>query len=76
LLKNMKKRYIQFLTVPFGSIRDEYRTHSNIWHRTLKFTENDEQFSGQAIDIDKDGFLLVVDEAGTNHRLMSADIDL
>ncbi|MHD0382658.1 biotin--[acetyl-CoA-carboxylase] ligase [Staphylococcus simulans] len=76
LLKNMKKRYIQFLTVPFESIRDEYRTHSNIWHRTLKFTENDEQFSGQAIDIDKDGFLLVVDEAGTNHRLMSADIDL
>ncbi|WP_114603340.1 biotin--[acetyl-CoA-carboxylase] ligase [Staphylococcus sp. EZ-P03] len=76
LLGNMKKRYIQFLTVPFEDIREEYRTHSNIWHRTLKFTENDTVFTGQALDIDKDGFLQVVDEEGKPHRLMSADIDL
>ncbi|MGV3066555.1 hypothetical protein [Staphylococcus simulans] len=28
------------------------------------------------MDIDKDGFLLVEYEEGTNHRLMSADVDL
>ena len=76
LLENMKTRYIQFLTVPFESIREEYVEHSNIWNRKLKFTENDKQFSGKAISIDKDGFLLVEDEQGEKHRLMSADIDL
>lgn len=76
LLENMKKRYIQFLTLPFKSIREEYIKHSNIWNRQLKFTENDTQFSGEAIDIDQDGFLLVVDNKGEKHRLMSADIDL
>ena len=48
---------------------------TNIWHRQLKFTENDHQFWG-AIDIDSDGFLIVKDEKGQLHRLMSADIDL
>lgn len=76
LLENINKRYIQFLTVPFESIREEYIEHSNIWNRKLKFTENDEQFPGKAIGIDKDGFLLVEDEKGEKHRLMSADIDL
>ena len=49
---------------------------TNIWHRQLKFTENDHQFLGEAIDIDSDGFLIVKDEEGQLHRLMSADIDL
>ncbi len=31
---------------------------------------------GEAIDIDSDGFLIVKDEEGQLHRLMSADIDL
>ncbi|MDQ7182772.1 biotin--[acetyl-CoA-carboxylase] ligase, partial [Staphylococcus epidermidis] len=48
----------------------------NIWHRQLKFTENNHQFLGEAIDIDSDGFLIVKDEKGQLHRLMSADIDL
>lgn len=30
---------------------------------------------GQAIDLDYDGYLIVRDEAGESHRLISADID-
>ena len=69
-------RFDQFLHQTFESIREEYIHATNIWHRQLKFTENNHQFLGEAIDIDSDGFLIVKDEKGQLHRLMSADIDL
>lgn len=47
-----------------------------MWNRQLRFTENGHQFIGEAFDIDQDGFLLVKDDEGNLHRLMSADIDL
>lgn len=75
LLQEIEKRYNQFLTLPFSEIREEYIAASNIWNRTLLFTENDKQFKGQAIDLDYDGYLIVRDEAGESHRLISADID-
>ena len=44
--------------------------------RPLRFTENNEQFIGEAIDIDHDGFLMVKDNQGQLRRLISADIEL
>ena len=56
LIEEIEKRYHQFLNSSFETIRDEYIRTSNIWHRKLTFTENGEQFIGEAIDIDNDGF--------------------
>ena len=60
----------------FTEIRNEYIEASNIWQRQLRFTENDKQFIGEAIDIDNDGFLIVRDENNDVRRLISADIDI
>ena len=60
----------------FSEIRNEYIEASNIWQRQLRFTENDKQFIGEAIDIDDDGFLIVRDENNDVRRLISADIDI
>ena len=54
--EEIEKRYHQFLNSSFETIRDEYIRTSNIWHRKLTFTENGEQFIGEAIDINNDGF--------------------
>ncbi|PNZ14166.1 biotin--[acetyl-CoA-carboxylase] ligase [Staphylococcus simiae] len=75
LLHNIEYRYRQFLTLPFSDIRDEYKHASNIWNRTLTFTENDQQFEGQAVDIDEEGYLIVQDNDGKTHQLISADIE-
>ena len=56
LIEEIEKRYHQFLNSSFETIRDEYIRTSNIWHRKLTFTESGEQFIGEAIDIDNDGF--------------------
>lgn len=56
LIEEIEKRYHQFLNSSFETIRDEYIRTSNIWHRKLTFTENGEQFIGEAIDINNDGF--------------------
>lgn len=76
LIEEIEKRYHQFLNSSFETIRDEYIRTSNIWHRKLTFTENGEQFIGEAIDINNDGFLIVKDEDNQTRRLISADIDI
>ncbi|MDY4023442.1 biotin--[acetyl-CoA-carboxylase] ligase [Staphylococcus borealis] len=76
LISSIEKRYTQFLTQPFAEIRNEYIQASNIWQRQLRFTENNTQFIGEAIDIDRDGFLIVKDENNEVRRLISADIDI
>lgn len=76
LIKEIEKRYNQFLKVPFEEIREEYIAATNMWQRPLRFTENNEQFIGEAIDIDHDGFLMVKDNQGQLRRLISADIEL
>jgi len=75
LVSHIEYRYKQFLAEPFLTIRDEYIAASNIWNKTLRFTENGRQFHGEALDIDEDGFLLVLDEENNRHRLISADIE-
>ncbi|MGS0650528.1 biotin--[acetyl-CoA-carboxylase] ligase, partial [Staphylococcus arlettae] len=75
LIKNIEYRYNQFINNSFDTIRDEYIAASNIWHKRLRFTENKEQFYGEVIDIDNNGFLLVTDENNQTRKLMSADID-
>ncbi|UDI78258.1 biotin--[acetyl-CoA-carboxylase] ligase [Staphylococcus taiwanensis] len=76
LISSINYRYNQFLTQSFETIRSEYIEASNIWHRKLRFTENGQQFVGEAVDIDKDGFLMVKDDANEVRRLISADIDI
>src|SRR5699024_1989319 len=75
LVNNIEHRYHQFITEPFSTIRKEYIDASNIWNKTLRFTENTKQFHGEALDIDQDGFLHVKDENDKHHRLISADIE-
>ncbi|PHK49220.1 biotin--[acetyl-CoA-carboxylase] ligase [Staphylococcus edaphicus] len=76
LIKQIEYRYAQFLEEPFSTIRDEYIAASNIWNKQLRFTENNKQFKGEAIDIDANGFLIVLDENNKQHQLISADIEL
>ncbi|PTK60695.1 biotin--[acetyl-CoA-carboxylase] ligase [Staphylococcus nepalensis] len=76
LIHQIEKRYNQFLNQPFSTIRKEYIEASNIWNRTLKFTDNGNQFQGEAIDIDDEGYLIVIDNQKEYHKLMSADIEL
>lgn len=75
LMQRIEVRYQQFLTEPFTTIKDEYIQRSNIWNKQLRFTEGKQQFYGKVMEIDDQGFLLVVDCDGDFHRLMSADID-
>ena len=76
LLECIKVRYEAFLTEPFSTIKETYQSVSNIWNRKLKFTENEKQFIGEAIEINDQGYLIVRDQEGVIHQLMSADIEL
>ncbi|PWZ47064.1 biotin--[acetyl-CoA-carboxylase] ligase, partial [Staphylococcus pseudintermedius] len=64
LMQRIEVRYQQFLTEPFTTIKDEYIQRSNIWNKQLRFTEGKQQFYGNVMEIDDQGFLLVVDRDG------------
>lgn len=76
LIKEIEKYYYRFLTEEFKSIKEQYKATSNIWGRQLRFTDGNKQFTGQAIDINDDGTLVVVDSEGHHHQLISADIEM
>lgn len=76
LISNIIKYYQLFLTVPFSDIKSEYQLYSNVWQRTLKYTQGNKTIYGKAINIEDDGQLVVIDENGQLHKMISADIEM
>ncbi|TDM03000.1 biotin--[acetyl-CoA-carboxylase] ligase [Macrococcus hajekii] len=76
LLSEIEHAYQQFLTHDFSDIKAEYKMYSNIWNRSLQYTEGTRKVTGQAVDILDDGRLVVRDEAGSIHHFISADIEI
>ncbi|RXK19263.1 biotin--[acetyl-CoA-carboxylase] ligase [Macrococcus sp. DPC7161] len=76
LINNILKYYQLFLSVPFSDIKSEYQLYSNVWQRTLKYTQGNKIIHGKAINIEDDGQLVVIDEKGQLHKMISADIEM
>ncbi|UTH12853.1 biotin--[acetyl-CoA-carboxylase] ligase [Macrococcus equipercicus] len=76
LYQQIERSYNQFMTLEFSDIKEQYKAYSNIWGRTLRYTEGKKQIFGEAVDIKDDGRLIVRDEAGNTHQFISADIEM
>ncbi|GAB3072245.1 biotin--[acetyl-CoA-carboxylase] ligase [Salinicoccus sesuvii] len=76
LIHNIEVYYDRFINEPFSSIREEWKSRSIVFNKKLKITETNESYVAKVLDIDSDGFLEVLDEAGEIRRVVSADIEL
>lgn len=68
--------YQMFLSSSFDTIKEDWLKRSIIFGKTLRITEMSNMYYGKPVDITDDGFLIVVDEEGNTHKVISADIEL
>lgn len=75
LVKEIEHYYELFLSTPFSTIKDDWVSKSIIFGRGMRISETNRSYMGKPVDITDDGFLVVTDETGEIHKIISADIE-
>ena len=75
LLLSLEQHYELLLTDDFTSILEKARRLSTVLGQKVQFDENGANLAGIALDLDENGFLLVRDEKGKIHTVVSGEID-
>lgn len=76
LFKNIEIYYNKFMSTNFSEIRDEWVEHSIIFNRQLKITSSNGMINGKALDVNDEGYLIIIDEEQNIHQVISADIEI
>ena len=76
LLTEFEALYGQFQVSGFQAIRDEWKALNNTIGSWVKVNDGKDEIRGKALDIDKEGFLLVREEHGDVMRIVSGDVSL
>ncbi len=73
-LSTFEQRYKLYLTKGFAPIRQAWLDHSNLLGRRVQVNLTAEKFSGRAVEMDADGFLLVKRDDGRLSRVVAGDV--
>lgn len=68
--------YQMFLNTSFDTIKKEWIKRSIIFGKKIRITEMSKVYHAKPVDITDEGFLIVIDESGQSHKIISADIEL
>ena len=76
LLEEFEKLYLEFKQGEFSKIIGEWRKLSQTLGKKVKVESYGESFTGEALDVDEDGFLLVKVKESSIVRVVAGDIHL
>jgi BirA family biotin operon repressor/biotin-[acetyl-CoA-carboxylase] ligase len=76
LLKRLEYNYFLFTGNSFSQILDNIKNRSIVIGQEVRLDTVNGYLIGQAMDIDDNGFLLVRDQEGTIHTIMSGEITI
>lgn len=76
LFSKIELYYTQFLTASFSTIKDAWLEQAIIFNRDLKITTVKESFTGKALDITDEGYLVILTGDHEIHKVISADIEI
>jgi BirA family biotin operon repressor/biotin-[acetyl-CoA-carboxylase] ligase len=76
LLMNLERRYQELLTGHFAPILARVKSLSVVIGQTVRLDTVNGFIIGQAVDIDTSGFLVVRDQQGTLHTVLSGEISI
>jgi BirA family biotin operon repressor/biotin-[acetyl-CoA-carboxylase] ligase len=76
LLKRLEYNYFLFTGNSFSQILDNIKNRSIVIGQEVRLDTVNGYLVGQAMDIDDNGFLLVRDQEGTIHTIMSGEITI
>jgi BirA family biotin operon repressor/biotin-[acetyl-CoA-carboxylase] ligase len=75
-LTELEAVYRHYLAGGFENIRQEWKSLSNTIGSQVEITDGGERLTGEALDIDGDGFLLLKTDAGSIERIVAGDVSL
>jgi BirA family transcriptional regulator, biotin operon repressor / biotin---[acetyl-CoA-carboxylase] ligase len=76
IFKNLDKYYKLFNAGRIEDIIKEYKEFSNFLGTRLQVTHHDSKIEGYAIDVDKDGALILRMDSGLNEKVMAGDVTM
>ncbi|MDD4802871.1 MAG: biotin--[acetyl-CoA-carboxylase] ligase [Syntrophomonas sp.] len=76
LLQHLEEHYFNLLNGCFAPTLERFKDMSMVIGQKLRLDTINGFITGQAIDIDENGFLLVCDHSGSIHTIMSGEISL
>ncbi len=74
ILENLEEYLALFGKDGFNKIRNEWRDYSATLGRQVKVHCHDEKIEGEALDVDRDGALVVRLDSGIQRRILSGDV--
>jgi len=74
IFKNLDKYYKLFKGGFIGEIIKEYKEFSNFLGTRVQVAHHDTKIEGYAIDVDKDGALILRMDSGLNKRVLAGDV--
>jgi BirA family biotin operon repressor/biotin-[acetyl-CoA-carboxylase] ligase len=75
-LTELEAIYRRYLAGGFESIRQEWKSLSKTIGSQVEITDGGEHLTGEALDIDADGFLLLKTDADSTERIVTGDVSL
>lgn len=76
IFKNLDKYYLLFKDGNIAKIIKEYKEFSNFLGTRLQVTYHDTRIEGYAIDVDKEGALILRMDSGLNERVLAGDVTM
>lgn len=76
MLEELEKVYNEYLKFGFDYILEEWKLKSNTLGKEVQILMSDSTLEGTAIDVDKDGFLIIRDKKNILHRIIAGDVSL
>lgn len=76
LLEELERGYTMFMRKDFGLILEEWTNLAGFLGQCVEVVSFDEKIVGRAVDVDRDGALLIKLEDGTIKRIISGDVKI
>ena len=76
MLEEIEKTYNQYLEYGFSFIIEEWKINSVTLGEDVLVIMPQEKLEGKAVDVDRDGFLIVRDNNNALHRIIVGDVSL
>lgn len=76
VLEELEAHYVKIIHREFDFIIDEWRNLSLTLGRRVKIKRESKNIEGQAMDIDENGALIIRDDFGFSHHILSGDVQI
>lgn len=76
LLKNLDKYYKIFISGNIDDILKEYKALSAVLDKRVEINYHNKLISGHALDVDKEGALILRMDSGFNERILTGDVTM